>query len=69
MIAENIEEYIQDESRILDDFGVVVNGYIVIGSVTDGESARARAFGGEAWVRMAVFSKRAQWSVNVLYQL
>ena len=48
MIAENIEEYIPDESRILDDFGVVVNGYIVSGIVTGGESARARAFGGEA---------------------
>ena len=48
MVAENIEENIPDETRVLDDFGVVANGYIVIGTVTNGESARARAFGGEA---------------------
>ena len=48
MVAENIEEYIPDEPRIFDDFGVVVNGYIVMCSVTDGESASTSAFGGEA---------------------
>ena len=48
MVAENIEENIPDEARVFDDFGVVAIGDIVIGTVTDGESAGARAFGGEA---------------------